>query len=178
MRGFALLLTLWCGAVSASGMAESDRRAQVQAAYLYNFLLFVHWPGELSEGPVPVCTLGSGAVNHVLPPIEQRTLRGRPIELRLLDDIREARDCRLLFINESEEADLHRALFELGDAPVLTVSDIPRFARRGGIIGFAYADRRIRLEVDLQRARVVGLSISSKLLEVASQVFQWEAVDP
>ncbi len=167
-----LLLGLLLGLASVPGWADADRRAQVQAAYLYNFLLFVRWPEADSAAPVQVCTIGSGTINHALPPIEQRTQRGRPIELKQLKDPGDALDCELLFINESEEADLQRILAGLGDAPVLTVSDIPQFARRGGMIGFIEQDRRTRLEVDLQRARSAGLSVSSKLLEVAARVFR------
>ena len=55
-------------------------------------------------------------------------------------------------------------------APVLTVGEADRFARRGGMIGFFFEDNRVRLEVNRAAAERAGLRVSSKLLAVARLV--------
>ena len=53
---------------------------------------------------------------------------------------------------------------------VLTVSDIDRFARRGGVIGLVLEGDRIRFEVNLKAAERAQLRLSSDLLKLASIV--------
>jgi hypothetical protein len=50
---------------------------------------------------------------------------------------------------------------------VLTVSDIPQFSQRGGIIQFVQESNKIRFEVNLACAMAAGLTLSSELLKVA-----------
>jgi hypothetical protein len=52
----------------------------------------------------------------------------------------------------------------------LTVSDIPQFSQRGGMIQFVLEGNRIRFEVNLTATRRAGLSLSSELLKVATAV--------
>ncbi len=178
LRLALLLLGLSALLFTAQVRPDNDRAARVKAAYLYNFLLFVQWPQSNIDTPPRVCTLGSGPVNQALAPIEQRDIQGRRVLLQHLDNVAAASDCHLLFINESEEPGLKEILALLGDAPVLTVSDIPVFSRRGGMIEFVYQDRRTRLEINLHQALAVGLSISSNLLEVAAKVYAAEGGRP
>jgi hypothetical protein len=50
---------------------------------------------------------------------------------------------------------------------VLTVSDVDRFCERGGIIAFLMDGQRVRFEINPAIAASAGLSISSKLLQLA-----------
>jgi hypothetical protein len=54
---------------------------------------------------------------------------------------------------------------------VLTVADIPGFGEAGGIITFLTGSR-VQLRVNAAAAEKAGLSISSKLLRVATVVGQ------
>jgi hypothetical protein len=58
----------------------------------------------------------------------------------------------------------------VGNATVLTVSDIPQFCQRGGMIQFVLQGDRVRFEVNLAAAQHAGLSLSSELLKVATTV--------
>jgi hypothetical protein len=61
-------------------------------------------------------------------------------------------------------------LAALGRSGVLTVSDMPRFVGRGGMIQFVQEGGRVRFEIGLAPAQEAGLSLSSELLRVASAV--------
>ena len=78
--------------------------------------------------------------------------------------------CRILFIDSSERSQLTHTLAALADAPVLTVSEIPDFLSRGGIIQFVLREDRVRFEVNLINAQRIGLMLSSQMLNVASAV--------
>jgi len=71
---------------------------------------------------------------------------------------------------ETIQKDLKKILNELRKDPVLTVSDIPHFVQRGGMIRFVPEDNRVRFEVNLGAAQDAGLILSSELLKVAVNV--------
>jgi hypothetical protein len=78
--------------------------------------------------------------------------------------------CHVLFISQSEAADLDRILSELKGRALLTVSDLESFSRRGGIVRFVNENNRVRLRVNVEAAKAARLTISSKLLRVAEIV--------
>ena len=76
--------------------------------------------------------------------------------------------CHLLFISDSEAESLAAILAALDDRPVLTVADMPNFARAGGIINLkTTGENKLRFEINTGTARRAGLKISSKLLNLA-----------
>jgi hypothetical protein len=77
----------------------------------------------------------------------------------------------VLFIDESVSPRL-RQLAESNPRGVLTVSDLPNFARAGGNIGFFFADNQLRFQINLDTARRSGIAFSSKLLRLAEVIGQ------
>jgi hypothetical protein len=65
---------------------------------------------------------------------------------------------------------LKQILTTLRDASVLTVSDLPEFTQRGGMVQFISEGDRVRFEVNLATAEHAGLTLSSELLKVAINV--------
>jgi hypothetical protein len=51
--------------------------------------------------------------------------------------------------------------------PILTVGDMPGFAKSGGIINLVLEDNRMRFEVNVKAAKDADLNISSRLLALA-----------
>jgi hypothetical protein len=79
-------------------------------------------------------------------------------------------ECRILFISSSEEKHLKEILAALDSNGVLTVSDMPGFTRRGGMIQFLLEGDKVRFEVNLASAENSKLVLSSELLKVAASV--------
>jgi hypothetical protein len=82
----------------------------------------------------------------------------------------EALGCRILFISVSQQGHLKEILAELDNTSILTVSDMPEFARLGGMIQFVVQANKVRFEVNLTSAERTGLTLSSQLLQVAVAV--------
>jgi hypothetical protein len=95
---------------------------------------------------------------------------GRTLVIRRFAAAAALEPCEILFISSSEMSHLPEILVRLKHAPVLTVGEADRFARRGGMIGFYFEDNRVRLEVNRAAAERAGLRFSSKLLAVARLV--------
>src|SRR5712671_3396807 len=147
---------------------------QVKAAYLYNFGRFVKWPPGLAAGKgdsFPVCVLGRDPFGSILDStLAGEALEGKPVVIRRIARPQDAADCRILFVSSTEENHLKEILAAIDQVGVLTVSDIPGFTRRGGIIQFVLEGDRVRFEINLASAENARLVMSSELLKVATSV--------
>jgi hypothetical protein len=147
---------------------------QVKATYLYNFGRFVKWPGTVPAGKgdsFRVCVLGQDPFGTILDStLAGEALDGKPVVLRRISRPQEAGECRILYISSTEEKRLKEILTAVDENGVLTVSDIPGFTRRGGIIQFVLEGDRVRFEINLASAESARLVLSSELLKVAAAV--------
>jgi hypothetical protein len=83
---------------------------------------------------------------------------------------REAVNCQTLFVGSTKDTELAKILETLNKVAVLTVSDMPRFTERGGMIQFILEGNRVRFQVNLTAAQNAGLTLSSQLLKLAALV--------
>jgi uncharacterized protein DUF4154 len=147
---------------------------EVKATYLFNFGRFTTWPhtGAADEGrQFSVCVLGLDPFGPALDlTMAGETIAGKPIVARRITRPAEAAGCRILFVSGSEESQLPDILRAAGGAGALTVSDLPQFAARGGMIQFVSQGNRIRFEVNLTAVEQANLILSSELLKVATAV--------
>lgn len=147
---------------------------QVKAAYLYNFGRFVQWPDESGADrgeSFEICVLGADPFGQALDAtLAGGTIAGKSVMAKRIAKPQDVNSCRILFISSSEESHLKEDLAALDKTRVLTVSDIPRFSERGGMIGFILEGNRVRFDVNLDSAHGAGLTLSSELLRVATNV--------
>jgi hypothetical protein len=166
-----------CALLAAPNLCAQQSRPseyQVKATYLYNFGKFVKWPATAPAGKsdsFAVCVLGQDPFGPILDAtLAGEALDGKPVVLRRIPRPQDAMDCRILFISATEEKHLKEILTTLDEAGVLTVSDMPDFTRRGGIIQFIFEGEKIRFEINLANAESAKLVLSSELLKVAASV--------
>ncbi|MDQ7772078.1 MAG: YfiR family protein [Elusimicrobiales bacterium] len=177
IRGWAaggLCLTAFLAFFPAAPSAETGNlEAGVKAAYVYNFTQFVEWETPASTGAAPgvftVCVLGEGAVPAALEALAGRKAGAEEIKVVRHNDASLFPGCRILFVSRSAAKSLPDTLKGLGRG-TLTVSDIPGFARRGGIIGFFTEEKKVRIEVNPRLAGEAGLKLSPRLLQVSKIV--------
>lgn len=176
----AIILCLLCAASmclpSLLVYAQQARPGeyQVKAAYLYNFSRFIEWPplpAADKDEPFVICVLGKDPFGSVLDAtLSGEGIAGQSLVARRLSKLQDALACRILFVGASEEDHLKEIFAVLGKSSVLTVSDIPRFSERGGMIEFVLKGDKVRFEVNVSNAADAGLTVSSDLLKVAIAV--------
>ena len=145
----------------------------VKAAYLYNFGHFVEWPANVASAhdSFTVCVLGQDPFGPVLDTtLAGETIAGKRVVAKRISALRESGNCQILFLSSAEEARLNKIIEALNKQAVLTVSDMPQFSRRGGMIQFVQEGKRVRFEVNLAAVQQAGLTLSSELLKVATTV--------
>ena len=162
------------GVCNLSAQAPKITEYQVKAAYLANFGRFVEWPNSVAVAKSEsfnICVLGHDPFGGALDAaVSGETIDRVPIAAKRISRPQDALDCRVLFISSSEDSQLREVLAALDKTSVLTVSDMPQFARRGGMVQFLLDGNRVRFEVNLAATQRVGLNLSSELLKLAIAV--------
>jgi hypothetical protein len=171
-RRFVTVIALF-GAVAAlyAQPLAQTLELDVKAAYLLNFGRFGTWPANATDNAFTICVLGSDPFGARLDSVVSgERIAGRPVAVKRITTVAERDGCRILFISSSEEPRLATIVAALANAPVLTVSDIPQFLDRGGMIQFVTDGRRVRFDVNVVGVNASGLMLSSELLRVAARV--------
>lgn len=162
------------GLPNLQGQHYKPTEYEVKATYLYNFSRFVDWPVRVVQAQsdsFAICVLGQDPFGPALnATLADETINGKNVVAKRIPRPEEAVNCRILFISSSEEGHLKQILAVLDRASVLTVSDLPQFSRRGGMVQFVLDGNRVRFEVNLTPAEHAGLTLSSELLKLAANV--------
>jgi hypothetical protein len=189
---FALILVANAGLTcSANAQQSKPQEYEVKAVYLYNFGRFIQWPAAsaartpaaasaatpaaspavAADEPFTVCVLGRDPFGAILDAtLGGEAIDGRKLVARRITSARDATHCRIIFISPSEAPRIKEILNSLEKSSALTVSDMPDFMKNGGMIQFVLKDNKVRFEVNLVAAEKAGLTISSQLLKVATDI--------
>ncbi|HEY3697312.1 YfiR family protein [Phenylobacterium sp.] len=175
MRGPRLVLAAIALAAAAPIAAAQPPTLEfpVKAAFLYKFGAYVEWPASAFPSPASpftVCVVGHDPFGALLDrSVQGQTVGARPIVVRRVGVATGAAGCHIAFVGGSSEHPAAAALKALAGAPVLTVTDGPVNEGRGAI-HFIVTANRVRFIIDLRAAAAGGLTVSSKLLNLAAEV--------
>lgn len=192
---FAALILLLAPAGSAHSQADEIdpvRYAQVKAAFILNIVRYTEWPKEAFEdetSPIRIVVLGDDPMTPQLRrAIEDVRINDRRIAVRQLhwpqpapgrrevdEEVMERFQeqlgaAHLLYIAAAEYDRLSNVLEIIGNEPILTVSDVPGFAERGGMLGLFVQDGRVQFNANVGRLRECEVNISSRVLRLAHAV--------
>ncbi len=171
LSGAAVALTVWSSPLLSAAVRPSDY--DVKAVYLLHFGRFATWPATTAaaDESFRVCVLGRDPFGPSLDAaLAGETIDGRNVVAMRIGTPQQAIGCRILFVSASEADQWPRILKSLDNAEALTVSDMPEFATRGGVIQFVSHDNKVRFEVNVTAAEQAHVRLSSDLLRVASAV--------
>jgi hypothetical protein len=167
------LAAICCGCGWLRAQTPKPTEYEVEAAYLSNFGRFVEWP--VRSGPpndvFNICVLGTDPFGPLLDAaLKNEIINGAPMVARRIATPDEAAGCRIVFLSSVKDSQLSATLNTLAADGALTVSDMPNFTRRGGMIQFILDGNRVRFEINLATAQRARLTLSSQLLKLAVAV--------
>lgn len=170
----------WAPEACAQASDSSDSSEYlIKAGFIYNFAKFVDWPATAFAQPDSPIVIGILGIDPFGPLIDQvvqnKKIGARSFVVRRLKwgtDLKELRDCKILFVGDSERAHIDELVQIVKTLPILTVGETPGFAERGGVIRFVLEDNRVRFEVNVEAAHQAELTISSRLLTLARIIQQ------
>ena len=118
-----------------------------------------------------ICILGEDPFGEAFESIEGRLIEGRRLVVERRVEMGD-QPCDILFVSAAERRRLDVILAALEGAPVLTVSEVDGFARRGGMVNFVLDQKKVRFEINVDAVESAGLEMSAKLLRVARLVME------
>ena len=160
--------------------ADSDKpfpEYRIRAAFIYNFLKFVTWPNtHSSKDKTNVCIIGDGEFARSLPSLKST------VRISIISSVPagEISSCHILYIGKEEETNAAFIVSRASRHAILTISEARSFADNGGIIEIVRVDKniglfsndKINLRINLKAAKLVGLNIDARLLQIAAEVIK------
>lgn len=173
----------WAPAFAQAPDSSDSSEYLIKAGFIFNFAKFVEWPSNAfaqPDSPIVIGILGTDPFGTIIDKIVQDKkigTRGFIVKrLKWGTDLKELKECKILFVGASEKAHIDELVQMVRGLPILTVGETPGFAERGGVIRFALEDNRVRFEVNVVAAQQADLTISSRLLTLA-RIIQQSAMD-
>ncbi len=135
------------------------------------FIPFIGWPQALPEGAFNICIVGRNPFGNQIERVASgQAIDGHPIKARYFSSLTGPSGCQVLYLARDDLPQVEAVLAMLRGSAVLTVTDGQSEPDAKGIINFLIADNRVRFEIDDAAAAASGLTISSKLLNIAVDV--------
>jgi YfiR/HmsC-like len=154
-----------------SAQAIAADEAEVRALMIYNLTKFIEWPKSklaTEHDPFLICVLGDDSIASQLDSLLRgKQVQGRSAIVRQVRSGKGADECEVLYVSDDKRSRIAEFSPALAKAAVLTISG-QHLSHEGIVIGLPFAERRIGIEVDAEAAKRSGLSISSKLLQIAA----------
>lgn len=180
-RGFPFraLFLAWVLAIAGHAPvgAQPDARLteyQVEAAFLYHFAKYVTWPPRAFASPEEPIVIGVLGIDPFGDDLVRTVAREKPVQGRMFrvaqsHSAAELARCQILFISASEEGRLaqHFTALQRANSAALTVGESAEFLDAGGMVRFVVENKKVRFEINARAAEAAGISISSKLLNLA-----------
>jgi hypothetical protein len=173
MRLVTLLILAALPALQSPAAAQRNPASNDEGKeqFLYSFLQFVRWPADAFQSPSEPLRLQiigrdpfDGSLDRFL---AGKTANGRRIVVTHAGAPTTTPFPHVLFVSAAEEPRLATVLAAYCGAPVLTISDLDRFANRGGVIGLIEKDHVLRFTVNRTAAGEARVDPGSQLLYLA-----------
>lgn len=155
-------------AIAADSITADE--STVEAAFLYNFALFTEWP-ELPANEFRFCVMGSDTVRAALESVKKKQIKELPVSVSSISTATQAQSCQVLYVGKSGHAAIGNLARQIGNAPVLVVSKENGYDRKNVIIALVAQQGRIAFKINRTSAMANSLTVSSKLLRLAQQVY-------
>ncbi len=135
------------------------------------------WASVAAEA-IGVCVIGRLGVAKALGKAANSNLMGRPVHTVHIELPADVSACSVLYFEEFDLNRDRRFLGAVASSPILTVSDLPDFAQKGGMIQLLAVNNRLRFAVNLGAVRRAGLRLNPKLLKLALRVDEGDPEAP
>ena len=169
MRKIGLILSLCV--LPILSFAQTDI-ARAEALFIYNFSRLIEWPANYKSGPFVIGVLGDAPITEQLKSFTSGKQVGtQPISIKNFGSPAEISTCHILFIPFSETKYLPNILSQLANKSTLIVTEKNAAIQQGSAINFVVIGDKLKFELSPENAQKYNIKLSSKLNEMAYQVY-------
>lgn len=156
---------------SISAYADEAKIKDIQTAYIYNFAKFIKWPNNVDKSDsFNVCIYGDADFEGKLDKLSQKSLGNKKIFVLRVNTKEEIQNCQMLILPSVGDSKLAELIAWAKKHHIVTISDTKGYASQGVMINFYLENKKVRFEINHQKAKNAKINISSKLLRVAKVV--------
>jgi len=168
LRVFILFMIATISAKHTSA-ASLEAEEKIKAKFITNYIHYTKWPQRIRKDndPLVICIIegdltasylrkmNGGGKNKVSMIIKEKNKKDNLLE------------CNVLFINKDVTDDKYYYINNTKGKPILTISDIPDFAKHGGITSFQFIPGKdVELELNMPALKASKIDIHSDLLSI------------
>jgi len=155
----------------------SLNEVHLKAVFIFNFTQFVEWPAKSfsdADAPLIINVLGDTDLSSYLKKVVNGESKGNHqivvSDLETIDGLDGPNRGHILYVGKERSREFEKSITMAKANGILTVSDLPDFASKGGMIRFYLENGKMRIQINLKTAKAAELSISSKLLNIADVI--------
>lgn len=167
----ALLLGVGVGSSAVAADLTADAET-LRGVFLRQFTQYVDWPAGhrvlAPEFPFELCVAENSKFAEFLSALySKQTIKGKAVRVHALAADSALAQCDLLFVADMPTPTRDLLLKRAANQPLLIVSASTGYAEAGSHINLYEEQERLRFEVNLEAAQHAGLTVSSRLLQIA-----------
>ncbi len=150
---------------NAEAVESSDL---IRASIIEKVSRFIEWPTWTNER-FTICVTDKSPLLPALQTYYTNTsLAGKPVSLLIFDDLKDLKDCQVIYLNDDGQSDDLPPILQLtSNQPILIVTGKKDDVNQGAHVDFFVKDTRLNLEVNRTALMNSGLKASYHLLKVA-----------
>jgi hypothetical protein len=152
--------------------AQTANVPELTAAFLTNFVKFAAWPDDVqpASGVFTYCVAGDKAVAAALESSIKSHPAPEPQNVLFVAPDGPLGTCQMLYLADVNLRQAQETIALVQGAPVFTVSNVNGFAEIGGVAQLKLEKGRMHFAINPAAARRARLSLSAKLLGLATIV--------
>lgn len=166
-----LLMFMLLLSTGGPAFAAPEDEYALKAAFVLNFAKFTQWPdNSFTDTPdaFSLCVVGGKSLEAGFRTIEGKGVGGRSLQIDFIPEAGGFDRCNMLFVGGNmDRTALLRIFASVKEKPVLTIGEMPDFAKLGGVINFVSKEGKLRFEVNRETSLKQKVNISSRLLKLA-----------
>jgi hypothetical protein len=164
VRNLGLVAGLACIAIASPIAAQSSNPNELRAAIVFNVLRFVEFPAT-KDGTIEFCVAPGTPDAAALRSFSGRRAGSRLVSVRSLRSSSYA-GCDVVYLASSDRGEIERA----SARGRLLIGNDRNFIDNGGTVGLVQSGGQVRFQLNLNAASASQLTISSRLIRLASRV--------
>jgi len=165
---FVPCVILCIGLISASAQSTIPK---AQAMFIYNFSRLVEWPGAAS-GDFVIGIFGNTAVAGELTDYTSgKKVGSQSIKVKEFSNPADITKCDMLFVGYGKTGKMEEIIAKVSSNGTLIIAERKGSCNEGAAINFVVEQNSLKFEVKPDNASRNGLVISTKLQQMALQVY-------
>lgn len=169
MRKFGLFLLFFILPTLSFSQTDISR---AEALFIYNFSRLIEWPASYKTGPFVIGVLGDSPISAELKSFTSgKQVGAQAITIKNYNSIAEISSCHILFIPFSETKYLPNIITQVSNKSTLIITEKSAAIQGGSAINFVVIGDKLKFELSPQNAQRYNIKLSSKLNEMAYQVY-------